>query len=300
MPRNLDLTALRSLVAVADHGGVTRAAGHLNLTQSAVSMQIKRLEEAFDMTLLDRAGRGVSLTSTGEQLVSYARRMLTLNDEAIDRLTAHDFGGEIRLGVPPDIIYPHIPEVLRRFNAAFPRVRVNVISSYTRELLNQFSHGKIEIILTTERDPGEGAEVLTQKKLVWLGAQGGACWKQRPLRFASVRQCMFRASGVRALERCAISWEMAVESDSDRTIEAAVRADLAVCVMLEGSEAPFLEKIAHNGGLPELPGYSINLYASELANGRAEHALIDFVRTAYRSDAGHVPTVRLPAQTTPA
>ncbi|MDV7143315.1 LysR family transcriptional regulator [Tropicimonas sp. TH_r6] len=284
MPRNLDLTALRSFVAVADSGGVTKAAGYLNLTQSAVSMQIKRLEEALDVELLDRAGRGVSLTSNGEQLVSYARRMLRLNDEAIDRLTAHDFGGEIMLGVPHDIVYPHIPEVLRRFNAAFPRVRVNLVSSYSRALLDQFARGQFAMILTTELGHPDAAEVLMEKKLVWVGAEGGSCWRQRPLRFGSGRQCLFRSTGIRGLERCGISWELAVESESDRTIEATVRADLAVALMLEGTEPPFLEKIDHNGNLPDLPSYSINLYVSDLARGRAEDALVDLVRQAFRSD----------------
>ncbi len=115
MSRNLDLTALRSFVAVADAGGVTRAAGFLNLTQSAVSMQIKRLEEALDLALLDRTGRGVALTPSGEQLLSYARRMVALNDEAWTRLTCQSHEGEIVLGVPHDIVYPAIPQVLQRF-----------------------------------------------------------------------------------------------------------------------------------------------------------------------------------------
>lgn len=285
MPRNLDLTALRSFVAVADSGGVTRAASYLNLTQSAVSMQIKRLEESLDVALLDRSGRGVSLSSSGEQLLSYARKLLATNDEAIDRLTAHDYGGEIMFGVPHDIVYPHVPDILRRFNAAFPRVRVNLVSSYSRMLLEQFSRGQFAMILTTEQGHGDTAEVLSEKPLVWIGAQGGVCWRQRPLRFGSGRQCLFRSAGLRALERCGITWEMAVESESDRTIEATVRADLAVALMLEGTEPPFLERIDHNGGLPDLPSYSINLYVSDLARGRAEDALVELVREAYRSDA---------------
>ncbi|PRY23597.1 LysR family transcriptional regulator [Aliiruegeria haliotis] len=284
MPRNLDLTSLRSFVAVADSGGVTKAAGFLHLTQSAVSMQLKRLEESLDVSLLDRSGRGVALTSSGEQLLAYARRMLEINDEAIDRLTAHDYGGEIMLGVPHDIVYPHIPEILRRFNAAFPRMRVNLVSSYSRRLLEQFDRGQFAMILTTERGHGEGAQVLSQKPLSWIGAKGGIAWRQRPLRLGSGRLCLFRSAGIRALDACAITWEMAVESDSDRTIEATVRADLAVALMLEGTEPPFLEQIEHNGGLPELPSYSINLYVSEFARGRAEVALVDLVREAYRSD----------------
>ena len=93
MPRNLDLTALRSLVAVADTGGVTKAAGLLHLTQSAVSMQLKRLEESLDAPLLYRTGRGIALTAQGEQLLSYARRMLVLNDEIYGKLTSNAYEG---------------------------------------------------------------------------------------------------------------------------------------------------------------------------------------------------------------
>ena len=123
MPRNLDLTALRSFTAVADAGGVTRAAAQLNLTQSAVSMQLKRLEESLGLPLLDRSARTIALTAQGEQLLAYARRLLALNDEAWGRLTHPAFEGVLDFGVPHDIIYPHVPGVLRHFSAEYPRVQ---------------------------------------------------------------------------------------------------------------------------------------------------------------------------------
>ena len=102
--RNLDMTTLRSFLAVAEHGGVTRAAGALNLTQSAVSMQLKRLEDLLDIQLLDRSNRKIALTGSGEQMLSYARRIVALNDEAVGRLTEELYEGEITLGVPQDIV----------------------------------------------------------------------------------------------------------------------------------------------------------------------------------------------------
>lgn len=98
--RNLDITTLRSFVAVADAGGVTRAAGYLNLTQSAVSMQLKRLEDLLGIALLDRSRRGVTLTAAGDQLLSYARKMVAMNDDVVARLTDQAFEGEVTLGVP--------------------------------------------------------------------------------------------------------------------------------------------------------------------------------------------------------
>nr|WP_206338602.1 LysR family transcriptional regulator [Antarcticimicrobium sediminis] len=265
MLRNLDITTLRSFVAVADYGGVTRAAGFLHLTQSAVSMQLKRLEGLLDLQLLDRSGRTIALTAAGDQLLAYARRMVALNDEVIGRLTDQAFEGEIVLGVPHDIVYPAIPSVLQRFNADFPRVKVQLLSSYSRKLKQAYGRGECDLILTTEPQSAEGSETLVELPLNWLGAPGGSCWRQRPLRLAFGRLCMFRPEAIAALNRAGIDWELAVESDSDRTIEATVSADLAVTAMLDGSEPPHLEPIDHGGALPVLPASKINLYVRDAA-----------------------------------
>ncbi|MGR3468675.1 MAG: LysR family transcriptional regulator, partial [Shimia sp.] len=170
MPRNLDLTALRSFATVADLGGVTRAASALNLTQSAVSMQLKRLEENLGLSLLDRTGRTIALTPTGEQLLGFSRRMIALNDEALSRLTDDGFEGEIRLGVPHDIVLPLIPQVLKRFAAEYPRMRVSLVSSFTSQLRADFADGAFDAILTTEAELGRGGQTLTSVPLVWFGA----------------------------------------------------------------------------------------------------------------------------------
>ena len=210
MVRNLDMTSLRSFVAIADAGGVTRAAGFLNLTQSAVSMQIKRLEEMLAVQLLDRSGRQVGLTAAGEQLLGYARRMLALNDEAFGRLTQDVHEGEVVLGVPHDIVYPAIPQVLQRFAKEYPRMRVTLLSSFTRVLKAQFARGECDVILTTEADLEPGGETIAELPLVWVGAPGGSAWKSRPLRLAYEHNCIFRQGVQAALVRAGIPWVMAV------------------------------------------------------------------------------------------
>jgi DNA-binding transcriptional LysR family regulator len=292
MLRNLDLTCLRSFVAVADAGGVTRAAGFLNLTQSAVSMQIKRLEDLLGRPLLDRAARQGALTAEGEQLLSYARRMLALNDEAFARLTTEVHEGEIILGVPHDIVYPVIPEVLQRFARDYPRMRVTLLSSVTRVLRQQFGRGECDIILATEEDTPPGAEALVELPLVWIGARGGQAWKSRPLRLAFEHNCIFRKEVQAALDAASIPWEMRVESDSTRTIEASVLADLAVHTSLAGSEPPHVERIAHGGQLPELATMRVNLYVAEPAHGPAVELLAALIRRAYAM----TPEGRLRAQ----
>jgi len=295
MPRNLDMTALRSFVAVADTGGVTKAAGFLNLTQSAVSMQLKRLEESLDVPLFDRSARSIALTAAGEQLLGYARRMLDLNDEAWFRLTSHDYEGEITLGVPHDIVYPVIPQVLKRFNAEFPRMKVQLLSSFTKRLKQQFARGEVDMILTTEDTVDKGGETLAEKRLVWIGAPGGVAWKSRPLRLAYEHGCYFRTPVQRALDGAGIAWEMAVESDSTRTVEASVSADLAVHTVIEGMEPPYIERIDHGGALPDVCTIGINLYVSELARGPAETALAAMVRDAFVESGAQDAKVRLTA-----
>ncbi len=285
MPRNLDLTALRSFVAVADAGGVTRAAGFLNLTQSAVSMQLKRLEAALDIQLLDRSARTIALTASGEQLLGYARQMLALNDEVYSRLTHQAFEGEIVLGVPHDIVYPAIPNVLRRFNAEYPRVKVQLLSSHTRALKDQFARGECDMILTTEDSIDSGGETLTTLPLVWVGAPGGAIWKQRPLRLAFEYRCFFRKMVQEALNQADIPWEMAIESEQSRSIEAAVSADLAVHTMIDGTAPPQSEIIQHGGALPALASVSINLYVAATAKGQMGRDLASFIRQAFEPQA---------------
>lgn len=291
MPRNLDMTSLRSFVAIADAGGVTRAAGFLNLTQSAVSMQIKRLEEMLGVGLLDRSGRQVALTAAGEQLLGYARRMLVLNDEAFARLTREEYEGEVVLGVPHDIVYPAIPQVLKQFARDYPKMRVTLLSSFTRVLKGQFARGECDVILTTEEAVEPGGETVAELPLVWVGAPQGVAWKQRPLRLAYEQHCIFRQGVQAALDRAGIAWEMAVESESTRTVEASVSADLAVHTVLAGSEPPYVERIAHGGALPELARMKVNLYSAQPAHSPAIPALAEMLRRAYAQRPGGKPVV---------
>lgn len=285
MTRNLDITSLRSFVAIADAGGVTRAAGFLNLTQSAVSMQIKRLEELLGCDVLDRSARKVQLTPAGETLLSYARRMLVLNDEVFGRLTQTQHEGEVVLGVPHDIVYPAIPQILRRFATEYPRMKVTLLSSFTRVLKGQFGRGECDIILTTEETVDAGGETVAELPLIWVGAQNGVAWKGRPLRLAFANNCIFRAGVQAALDAQGIVWEMAVESESGRAIEASVSADLAVHAVLAGSEPPYVERINHGGTLPELARMKVNMYVADPVHSPAVLELAAMIRQAYMSRA---------------
>ena len=281
MARTLDLVALRSFVAVVDSGGVTRAAGLLNLTQSAVSMQLKRLEDGLNLGLFARAARKLTLTPEGEQLLGFARKMLALNDEAMARLMSQAFEGEIRLGVPHDIVYPAVPGILKRLAAQFPRVRVNLVSSFTLPLKEAFQKGALDVILTTEEVPGPGAIELASRPLVWVGAEEGQVWQKRPLRLGFKDSCIFRQKALAALDAAGVDWEMAVDGASEQAIEATVAADLAVSARLTNAMPPGLYALDTKGLLPDLGEQKICLYTAPTLASEAGEMLVQEIRNSY-------------------
>jgi DNA-binding transcriptional LysR family regulator len=284
MARTLDLTALRSFVAVAEAGGVTRAAGFLNLTQSAVSMQIKRLEESLGLMLFARQARRLSLTPEGEQLLAYGRKMMALNDEVMARLTSNAHEGEIRLGVPHDIVYPAIPGILKRLAECFPRVKINLVSSFTVLLKDAFARGALDLILTTEDQPGTGGQQLAMRDLAWVGAEGGSCWQRQPLRLGFKETCIFRPKAQARLDAAGIRWEMAYEGESEQVIEATVAADLAISARLTGDMPMGTSLIPHRGALPDLGRVAVCLYAAPTLKGEAAGMLQMELRRAYGTE----------------
>ena len=281
MPRNLDLTALRAFVTVADAGGVTRAAGLLNLTQSAVSMQLKRLEEGLGRDFFSRASRRLQLTPEGEQLLGYARRMIALNDEALSRLTDRGYEGEVRLGVPHDIVYPQMPAVLKAMAQEFPRMRVNLTASFTKVLHESFAKGEFDLILTTEAGPKPGGEVLATRELVWVGAPNGTAWQRRPVRLGFKDTCFFRPVAQAALDAAGIAWEMGFEGECEQVIEATVAADLAISARLRGAVPLGVEVIEAGNALPGLGSLAICLYDSAARSGPVMDAVRAHIRCAY-------------------
>jgi DNA-binding transcriptional LysR family regulator len=281
MPRNLDMTALRAFVTVAETGGVTRAAGLLNLTQSAVSMQLKRLEDGLGREFFSRAARRLALTPEGEQLLSYARRMIQLNDEALARLTGSAYEGEIRLGVPHDIVYPQMPGILKSLAADYPRMRINLASSFTKILREAFQRGEYDMILTTEEAPGAGGETLATRELVWVGAPDGNAWQRRPLRLGFKDTCIFRPIAQAALDRAGIPWEMGFEGECEQVIEATVAADLAMSARMRGAIPEGVSVIDGGNALPVLGELSICLYDAGVLRGEVADAVRSRLRYAY-------------------
>lgn len=258
--RNLDTTLLRSFLAVVDADGVTKAAALLHLTQAAVSQHVKRLEDVLGQPLFLRDGKRLHLSAAGERLLGKAREFMAMNDDIWTMMTAPEFVGELRLGVPHDIVMPLIPPVLRRFDADFPRVNVVIISKSSQDLLADLESGAIDLCLTTEQRLGRGGERLYVEPLVWVTMRAGCAWQRDPLPIAlGDEHCAFREPMLDALSKAGRSWRIVSASEDSTAGHAVVAADIAVCTYLSSSIPADFEALPP-GTLPELPQFGVNLY----------------------------------------
>lgn len=280
LPRDIDVALLRAFIAVAETGGMTSAARHLNLTQAAVSQQIKRLETLFDAELFDRSQKQVRLTPTGERLVAYARRMLSLNHEVWSVITAPAFEGEVRLGVPHDIVGTFMPHVLRSFSRAWPRVNVTLVSDTTPTLLASLKERKIDLSLTTEAE--RAGETLLVDELVWVGAPDGEAHERTPIPVAlGGETCAFRGAAVAALSNADRDWRIMCQVGSLEPVYAVLEADMAVAPFLKQTAPANLAVLAEDAGLPSLPAFYVNLHVPTIDVSEITAELARYIRNGF-------------------
>ncbi|HJU31216.1 MAG TPA: LysR substrate-binding domain-containing protein [Hyphomicrobiaceae bacterium] len=290
MPRNIDIGLLRAFVTVVETGSVTEAAALLNLTQAAVSQQLKRLEDLFAAELFERHHKRLTLKPNGERLIAHAQRLITLNDEVWGAMSAPAYAGEVRLGVPHDIVGPYLPPILKRFDKAWPRVRVTLKCTTTPQLLDALRHGTIDLTLTTEQRCGRGGEVLLEDDLVWAGAFNGAAHRRDPLPVSlGDENCEFRTSVLKGLAETGRDWRPVCEVSSMEPLLASVEADLAVAPFLRRSIPDYLT-VVEDPRLPRLPKFLINMYLppanqNEIAVELARHIAQEFA-THFRRQSG--------------
>lgn len=258
---NLDLAILRSLAVAADLGSYAKAAERLGRTQSALSLQMRRLEDQLGQTLFRKDGRRLALTEGGEQLLGYARRLIALNDEAVAASRGLAVQGNVRLGVPQDFADAGLPDVLGRYARAHPQVRIEVRVERNVVLQEQIERGDLDLALIF--GPGApGAQRLAQFDMVWIGARAGEDLSGiRPLPLVAFdAPCMFRQAAARALDDADIAWHNAFLSPSLAGLWAAVAAGLGVTVRTRYGLPERLAVIEH--GLPALPDVALWLHAS--------------------------------------
>ena len=262
---NLDLNLVRTFVTIAATGNFTRAAETMRRQQSTISLQMQRLESALGQKLIERTPRSVSLTSEGETLLGYARRLLDLNDEVVSRVNEPHMQGIVRLGTPEDFATRHLPDLLARFTQAYPAVALEVTCDLTLNLLERFRKGAFDLALIkrerTAREPG-GIRVW-REPLVWVTSDRDFRFLEGPLPLVvSPTPCVYRKRATEALDRAGRSWRIAYTCGSLAGSLAAVKAGLGIAVLPKDMVPPSLHVI-DGRPLPDLKDTEIALLHRE-------------------------------------
>jgi DNA-binding transcriptional LysR family regulator len=273
----LDLDQLQSFCAIADCGSFTEAARRVNKTQSAVSMQIKRLEERLGQSLLSRDGRSVTLTEQGEAVYARARRMLRLNAEIMDLFTDGDLKGSIRFGVPDDYAVRLLPVILSSFQKTHPRIVVDVRCQPSEELLEGMKHGKYDLVVFTQGTNQEYGELFRTERMFWVAAHGGQALAADPLPIAGGQHCCWKLNAVEALGRIGRDYRIAYTSSNALAIASAVLTDLAVGFLPESAIQPGMKVIAEDANLPRLRDAEIAIMRASHAYGGIYDALANHI-----------------------
>ena len=292
MTLQLDPDLLRTFVTIVDAGGFTQAAKQVHRTQSAVSMQVRRLEETLDRVLFERDGRGVRLAPDGEALLGYARRLLKLHDEAVAALTRPDLFGLVRIGTPDDYVDRFLPEILARFARAFPRVQVEVNCEPSVNLRRMLAEDRLDLALITCRPGMETGEVLRREPVVWAAAERHLAYEAEPLPLALFQPgCAFREWAVASLNQIGKPYRIAYTSASISGILAAVTAGLAVTVLSRSVLPSGVRPLGSAEGLPLLPSATITLHRGSTVSAVAE-CLAGYIREGFSGEiapmSGHI------------
>ncbi|QSN63458.1 LysR substrate-binding domain-containing protein [Caballeronia sp. M1242] len=259
-----DLAVLRSFVAGMDLGSFAKAADRVGRSTSAISAQIRKLEEQAGTTLFRKSGRGLALTDAGEVMLAYARRLVELNDEASVAVRGVDLEGWIRLGLQEDFGEVVLPDVLGRFARAHPKVRIEARVARNTELLERIDAGQLDLALVWGTTGAAQMQPLASPSMRWIGSSTVPWQNDRneplPL-IAFDRPCLFHSAATSALDRAGIKWRVAFTSPSLSGLWAAAAAGLGLTVRTcYGLPATVrtLDEAEH--ALPTLPAITLALH----------------------------------------
>lgn len=278
----LETDLLKTFATISETGSFTVAAKRVFRSPSAVSMQIKRLEDQLGRALFIRHPRHVTLTADGEAFLVHARDILRINDEALSRFRVPQLEGRVRFGVPDDFGVRYLPAVLSRFASTHPLVEVEVFLSTTVSLSQQFEAGEIDMILTVsaQSDTAPG-ELIYSEPLVWIGARDGAAFSRTPVPLAmSAHGCPWRAAALAALDEGNVRYRIAYTSETGAGQLAAVVADLAIAPLPISLVGEDYRKLTEKDGFSKIGLYQLRLRKTRDI-GSAGQAFADHVRESF-------------------
>lgn len=260
MSTPLDLDQLQTFLAIADSGSFTRAADLIFKTQSAVSMQMRRLEERIGKPLFERDGRTNRLNPDGERLLLYARRLMQLNGETMAAFDDTQLEGHIRIGTPDDYADRFLPEIMARFSRSNPRVELSIICEPTVNLDEMIRGGALDIALVTQCDEKRRSEMVRTEQLLWVTSANHSVHEEPVLPLAVGRPtCIWRNSAIAVLEEARRDYRILFTSWSATVVAAAVLSGLAVSVLPECALRPGMKGLGEAEGFGQLPHFGIGI-----------------------------------------
>lgn len=283
MQTNLPTELLRTFVAIADSGNFSQAAEQVHRTQSAVSMQVKRLEELLGKSLFKRDSRHSRLTADGLTLLGYARRILKLNEEAVSLLTRPELSGWVSIGLPDDYATRFLPEILAGFSRTHPRVQVQVTCEPSSQLKQRIQRQELDLAMITSATAEiENSLLLRREPMVWVTAEQHLQHEESPLPLALFPDdCYCRNWALEALDKANIDYRIAYTSPSIMGMQAAVMAGLAVTAISQSIIPPGMRQLGAEEGMPNLPSACFLLQRSPGNSNIAVDSLAEHIAKAF-------------------
>jgi DNA-binding transcriptional LysR family regulator len=296
LPPALDADLLRAFVLIAEGRSFTQAAARVGRTQSAISMQVKRLEELLGQPVLSRSkGGSVELTAHGNYLLTRARQILALNDEVMATFRQPQIAGTVRLGTPDDYALAYLPPILKRFAETHPAVQVDVLCSPSGELVRRLKADEIDLTLISDGHQPSGwpAVQLWRGPLVWVTSTRFAPHRHDPLPLALAdrepflargQDCEWASAAVHALEKAGRRYRIAYTSASQIGTHAPVLAGLAVTVSTLSWLPDGLRPMRPEEGLPKLPEFGILMLKAKRPHQPVTDALAAHIEESFLLD----------------
>ena len=248
----IDVDQLRTFIAIVETGSFTKAAEVVHKTQSAVSMQMKRLEERLGKPIFARDGRASKLTEDGERLLDYARRIIKLNVEALAAFNDKELSGRVRLGLPDDYADRYLPEIMARFSRAYPGVELTVLCQPSVDLVELIDTNELDLAIITDCGSSRASEVFRRERLLWVTSNRHSTHLEEPLPLALGRpSCVWRREAIECLETIGRPHHVAYTSANASAVASAVLSGLAISVFPESGLRPGMRVLSPADGFPE-------------------------------------------------
>ncbi len=280
----LDSDLLRTFIAISDTGSFTKGADRIYRSQSAVSLQIKRLETILGQPVFKRHARGVVLTQIGEKLRPVAQRIIDTLDSTIGELRATGLNGSIRIGIPDEYGETILPQVIAEFARNHPQVEVNVQCGFSAGFPEALKRNELDLAVYATESPIKGTMVLRQEKTHWVTSKNHLAHEQDPVPIALFdRACWWRDRTIEALENSDKRYKVIYTSESVTGVMAAISVGVAVGVMSEGTLRDDLAILTRADGFPNLPQSSLIIGCSDKAQSSLSEAMTSAIRQAFQN-----------------